>query len=74
MRRLAIAIFAIAGVAMAYLKAYEVTPAKAQWSGWIDTTRDRNFIAQTITGNFDSLVQKGKSSLFLTERRWGRKF
>ena len=57
MRRLAIAIFAIAGVAMAYLKAYEVTPAKAQWSGWIDTTRGRNFIAQTITGDFDSLYR-----------------
>ncbi len=53
MKRIIVCILLIAGMAMAYLKAYEVEPVKAQWSG---KARPDIGISQIITCNFDSLV------------------
>ncbi|MEO0005218.1 MAG: hypothetical protein ABIK49_04365, partial [candidate division WOR-3 bacterium] len=56
MKRVIIAPLVIVGMAMAYLKAYDVQPVKAQWSGW--ALGDENHgVSQTITCNFDSLVR-----------------
>ncbi|MEO0071739.1 MAG: hypothetical protein ABIK39_06630 [candidate division WOR-3 bacterium] len=43
-------------LSFALLRAYSVEPVKAQWSGWTDTIRPYNYVSQTITCNFDSLV------------------
>ncbi len=51
-----------ASVSFALLRAYSVEPVRAQWSGWTDTVPGRDYISQTITGNFDSLVQKEKAA------------
>ncbi|MEO0005162.1 MAG: hypothetical protein ABIK49_04085 [candidate division WOR-3 bacterium] len=48
-----------ASVSFALLRAYNVEPVKAQWSGWTRTIPGRDYISQTITCNFDSLVYVG---------------
>ncbi len=48
----------VAGLSTAYglLKAYEVEPVKAQWSGWTDTMPPNNRVSQTVTCCWDSTV------------------
>ncbi len=55
MKRIIITGLVIAGIAMAYLKAYEVEPLKAEWSGWAPGEENCG-VGQIITCNFDSMV------------------
>jgi len=56
MKRLLLLIAVLAGVALAFLKAYEVTPTKASWSGM--ARGDENYgVSQTFTANFDSVCE-----------------
>ena len=43
----------VTGMAQGYLKPYEISPTRANWSGW--TPRD-GYIAQTVTCCWDSMV------------------
>ncbi len=49
-------------MALGLLRAYAVDPFKAQWSGW---TRRNDTVSQTITCNFDSVVEVALFTGFL---------
>ena len=53
--RLAVALVMMCGCAAAYVVSYHVDPVKASWSGHTDTIPPNNYVAQTVTCNFDSL-------------------
>jgi len=44
-------------VAFCYLKSYEVAPSQAAWSGWTNVNEPNNWVGNTFTCNFDSIVE-----------------
>jgi hypothetical protein len=57
MKRLLLLIAVCFGVSLAYLKAYEVTPTQANWSGKVDGDPLHGGVGNTFTANFDSAVE-----------------
>jgi hypothetical protein len=57
MKRLLLLIAVCVGVSSAYLKAYEVTPTQANWSGTIWGDPDYGGVGNTFTANFDSAAE-----------------
>jgi hypothetical protein len=57
MKRLLLLTAVCVGVALAYLKAYEVTPTQTSWSGKVDGDPLHGGVGQTFTANFDSLAE-----------------
>ncbi|MCX6843467.1 MAG: hypothetical protein NTX53_14435 [candidate division WOR-3 bacterium] len=55
MLKLAVAMAMMCGLASASVVGYHVEPVKASWSGHTDTIPPNNYVAQTVTCNFDSL-------------------
>jgi len=53
--RPAVALVTMCGYAAALVVGYHVEPVKASWSGHTDTIPPNNYVAQTVTCNFDSL-------------------
>jgi sugar lactone lactonase YvrE len=57
MKRLLLLMAVCVGVSLAYLKAYEVTPTQATWSGKVDGDPEYGGVGNTFTANFDSLAE-----------------
>ena len=55
MKRLLLLIAVCVGVSLAYLKAYEVTPTQATWSGKVDGDPEYGGVGNTFVANFDSI-------------------
>jgi len=55
MKRLVSMLVLLVGIAYPYLKAYEVVPVKAQWSGTVWGGGDYG-VSQTVTCNYDSVA------------------
>lgn len=56
-RRICLAVMLTAVVAFGFLKSVDIEPVKASWSGWTGSHQSNNWIAQTITANFDSVSE-----------------
>lgn len=55
MRNTVMLLLLLAGAAFPYVVGYHVEPVKALWSGWTPSQFPNNYVAQTVTCNFDSL-------------------
>lgn len=53
--RAVLVLLVCATASLGLVRAYSVEPTQADFSGWTDTIRPYNYVAQTICCNFDSL-------------------
>jgi hypothetical protein len=52
----AVLLLLVSSAALGYVRAYSIDPVKAVWSGLTRTAQGQDYVSQTVTVNFDSLV------------------